>query len=98
MERLSIWIQMDRWKALAGLAEETVQLTVRGGWGYRDYRRFEFDPSRNENVWQAGTELRKRFNEHVSVAAVFDYDYFDSKNALFAAERYVGGIVVRFEN
>jgi uncharacterized protein (UPF0303 family) len=77
---------------------EQLLLTVRGGWGFRDYRRFEFEPSRNEHLWQLGAELRKRFNEHVSVALVIDYDYFDSKNVLFAAERYVGGVVVRFEN
>ena len=77
---------------------ERLLLTVRGGWGFRDYRRFEFEPSRNEHVWQLGAELRKRFNEHVSVALVIDYDYFDSKNVLFAAERYVGGVVFRFEN
>jgi hypothetical protein len=77
---------------------EDLLLTVRGGWGFRDYRLFEFEPSRNENVWQVGAELRKRFNEHVSIAFVIDYDYFDSKNVLFAAERYVGGVVLRFEN
>lgn len=76
----------------------TVELTLRGGWGYRDYRRFEFVPSRNENVWQAGGELRKRFSEHVSIAAVVDYDFFDSDNVLFAAERYVAGLQLRLEN
>ena len=39
----------------------TVDLTLRGGWGYRTYDRFEFEPDRDEFIWRAGGELRKWF-------------------------------------
>lgn len=69
------------------------ELKLTGGWGYRDYADFQFTPSRNENIWRGGTELRKYFNDHVSAALVFNYVRFDSKNPLFAAERYLTGVV-----
>ncbi|MCA9073003.1 MAG: tetratricopeptide repeat protein [Planctomycetaceae bacterium] len=76
---------------------QSVELTVGGSWGYRDYFDFEFDPSRNESVWRASTELRKRINENTSLAAVFNYNLFDSENPIFAAERYIGGVQMEWE-
>ena len=75
----------------------TWELTLVGGWGLRDYFDFEFEPSRNEDIWRAATELRKRINTNTSVAAVFNYQKFDSQNPLFAAERYVGGVQLELE-
>ncbi len=73
-----------------------VELTLQGGWGYRDYPDFEFTPSRNEHIWRAGAELRKFFNKHVSVAIVCNYDRFDSKNPLFDSQRDVTGVVLDY--
>jgi hypothetical protein len=73
------------------------ELRLQGGWGYRDYPDFEFTPSRNEIVWRAGAELRKRVREDFSVAIVFNYDRFAAKNPLFDAERFVTGVVTTFE-
>ena len=72
----------------------TVELTLGGGWGYRDYFDFEFSPSRDEFLWNANAELRKYFSETLSAALVMDYDNFDSDNRFFAAERFVAGGVV----
>jgi tetratricopeptide (TPR) repeat protein len=76
---------------------ERLTLTLDGGWGYRDYHRFELLPSRNENIWSAGTRLRSMLSEHWSVVGVFRYDNFDSDNELFAAERIATGIVMLFD-
>ena len=73
------------------------ELTIQGGWGYRNYPDFEFTPSRNENIWRAGLELRKWLRDDLSAALVFNYDRFASKNVLFEAERYVTGVVTTFE-
>jgi len=67
------------------------------GWGYRDYPDFDLSPSRNENIWRIGGELRKYFTDRCSVALVFNYDRFDSANSLFEADRYVSGIVTQYE-
>lgn len=72
-------------------------LLVQLGWGYRDYFDFEFSPSRNEHIWQAGLELRRRINEHLVIAGVVNYDRFDSENVLFEAERFISGIVLTIE-
>lgn len=74
-----------------------VELTLTGGWGYRDYFDFEFEPSRNENIWRAGAELRKQLTPHWSVAGVFNYVRFDSDNPLFEAERFLAGVVTTWE-
>ncbi len=76
---------------------EKLELTVRGGWGYRDFYAYEFEPSRNENVWQAGAELRYYLTDNISTALIFNYDLFDSENPLFAAERYQSGLVIEME-
>ena len=75
----------------------TWELTLVGSWGLRDYFDFEFEPSRNEDIWRAAAELRKRLNENMSLAAVFNYQKFDSENPLFAAERYLGGLQLELE-
>lgn len=74
---------------------DDLQLDLEGGWGYRDY--FDFDtssaPSRDENIWRAGCRLTQRLSDHWSVAGVFNYDQFDSDNPLFAADRFLTGLV-----
>lgn len=74
----------------------TVDLTLRGGWGYRTYDRFEFEPDRDEFIWRAGGELRKWFTPWFSAAAVANYQLFDSNNPLFEADRFVAGLVTEF--
>jgi tetratricopeptide (TPR) repeat protein len=74
----------------------TIELTIGGGGGYRDYFDFEFSPPRDEWLWNANAELRKYFSETLSAAIVMDYDKFDSKNPIFAAERFITGGVVEF--
>jgi hypothetical protein len=73
---------------------QTVELKVGGGGGYRDYFDFEFSPARDEFIWNANAELRKYFSEKLSGALVMNYDNFDSKNPLFAAERFITGCVI----
>ncbi len=75
----------------------TVDLQLQGGWGYRDYPDFSLTPSRNENIWKAEARLRKQLTEHLSLAAVLTWNRFDSDNRFFEAERFVGGVVLRFE-
>ena len=75
----------------------TIELTARAGWGYRNYFDYEFTPSRNENLWNAGLEARKYFSSHLSTALVFNYNKFDSQNPLFAAQRYITGVVLEWE-
>ncbi|HUG92674.1 MAG TPA: tetratricopeptide repeat protein [Planctomycetaceae bacterium] len=72
-------------------------LSLVGSWAYRDYFDFEFRPPRNEHVWRGSAELRKWLSECVSVAAVFNYDRFDSENPLFEADRSLSGIVLTIE-
>jgi hypothetical protein len=76
---------------------DSLWLVLQGGWGYRHYDRFEFEPSRDEHIWRAGAELRQQLTDHLSAAAVFNYDRFDSRNPLFAAERFLSGVVLTFE-
>lgn len=70
-----------------------LELSVTASVGYRQYPDFEFTPSRDEIIWRGGAELRKHFTDHISGALVFNYDNFDSRNPLFASERFVSGIV-----
>ncbi|MBI1311208.1 tetratricopeptide repeat protein [bacterium] len=72
---------------------ETLLLVLEGGWGYRNYPDFVGSPSRNENIWRAGSRLTKKLSDHWSVGGVFNYDRFDSKNALFAADRFLTGLI-----
>jgi hypothetical protein len=72
-------------------------LVLEGGWGTRDYFRFELTPSRNENIWRAGGRLQQRINDRWLLALVFSYDRFDSENELFQAQRYVTGVVTTFQ-
>ena len=76
---------------------DTLTLKVEGGWGYRDYSDFTASPSRNENIWRAGTRLTKQLNDHWSIAGVFNYDRFDSKNEQFNSDRFLAGLVAIFE-
>lgn len=76
---------------------ETWSATLDGSWGYRDYFRSDLVPSRNEHIWGAGARLRKRFNLHWSLAAVFNYNRFDSANEFFNAQRFLTGLVTTFE-
>lgn len=74
----------------------TVTFKPEAGWGIRDYFDFTGTPSRNENIWRYGARLEKRFNSALTLAAVFNYENFDTKNTTFAAERYTAGIVTIF--
>lgn len=74
-----------------------VHLTLRGGFTYRDYYDFEFQPSRNTRIWRAGTELRKYFPRGFSAALVAQYDRFDSDNDQFTTERFLAGGVASWE-
>jgi tetratricopeptide (TPR) repeat protein len=76
---------------------ETILLKPEGGWGYRDYFDFTGSPSRNEHIWRGGVRLEKRINEHLSLASVFSYERFSSKNAAFAADRYTTGVLAVLE-
>ncbi len=66
------------------------------GWGYRDYPDFVFVPSRNENMLRYGAELHKQWNEHWRVTGLLTYDRFDSANEFYAADRYLGGVMVTY--
>lgn len=76
---------------------DSLELTLSGGWGYRDYYDYEFQPSRNEVLWRGGAELRKYLTPSFSVAALCDFNRFDSDNPLFAADRMIAGTVAEFE-
>ena len=73
---------------------------VRRWWddGVHDpYPDAELDPSRNELLWHAATELRWQITEHWSASLTATYDRFDSNNELFSADRFVGGITTALE-
>lgn len=76
---------------------ETITLKPEGGWGYRDYFDFTGSPSRNENIWRGGVRLEKRINDLLTIAGVFNYEKFATRNALFAADRYTTGLLAIFE-
>lgn len=72
-------------------------LVLGGAIGYRDYYRFEFEPSRNELVWRAAAELRRQFGTCWSASLLVQYDRFASDNELFDAQRMIAGGFVTFE-
>lgn len=72
-------------------------LLVNGSWAYRSYPDADLDPSRNEHIWHAGARLRYDLTPNWSVAAVFNYDRFDSKNELFKTDRTIAGLTTTFE-
>ncbi|REJ72060.1 MAG: hypothetical protein DWQ34_15180 [Planctomycetota bacterium] len=76
---------------------ERLSLLLTGGWGYRDYFDAVAAPSPNQNVWQGGARLQYRINEFWSLAGVFNYNRFSSRNAIFDTERSVGGGLLVFE-
>ncbi len=73
------------------------ELTLRGGWGYRDYPDFISGPSRHEHIWSAAGELRHYFTRQLSTAAVVTWDRFDSSYALYTANRLVAGLLLSYE-
>jgi hypothetical protein len=75
---------------------QQLALILEGGWGFRDYHRFDLLPSRDENIWSAGAKLRRTLSESWSLVGVFRYDNFDSGNELFAAQRVVSGVLAVF--
>jgi hypothetical protein len=75
---------------------DSVEGLIKGGCGYRNYDKFEFEPDRNEFLWRAGGELRKWFTPHFSAAAVANYQLFDSNNPLFAADRFIAGLTAQY--
>ncbi|MFH5806538.1 tetratricopeptide repeat protein [Alienimonas sp. DA493] len=74
----------------------SLDLTLSGGVGFRTYDRFEFEPSRDELILRGGAELRKWFSPRLSVAAVANYQQFDSENPLFASDRFVAGVITEW--
>lgn len=72
-------------------------LELDAGYGYRDYFDFVGTPTRNEHNWRAGLELEKRINDHMRMSFVVRYSRFDSENPLFDADRFLAGIVSRFD-
>ncbi|NNJ28122.1 tetratricopeptide repeat protein [Alienimonas chondri] len=75
---------------------ESLNLTLDAGVGFRHYDQFEFEPSRDEVIYRAGGELRKWFTPRLSVAAVANYQAFDSENPLFQSDRFVTGVVTEW--
>lgn len=76
---------------------DRLSFILEGSFGYRDYYAATFVPSRNETLWHGGARLEQLLSDRWSLAAVFSYDRFDSKNALFAADRYIAGILTIFQ-
>lgn len=76
---------------------DNLRLELDSGWGYRDYPDFTLTPSRNENIIQAAARLRRHVTELWSVALVFNYDRFLTKNDLFDSQRYTAGAVTTIE-
>lgn len=75
---------------------DTIELELEGGWGYRDYFEYEFEPGRNEHIWRTALELRKWFTADFALAVVYSYDRFDSDSPLFTARRHVTGVVATY--
>lgn len=71
-------------------------LALQAGWGYRDYPDFTGSPSRNENLWRGGVELRREFGEHWEIAALVTFDRFASDNAQYDTDRYITGVTTTF--
>lgn len=74
----------------------TVDLTLKAGMGYRIFDRYQFDPDRDEIIWRSAAELRKWFTPQLSMAAVLNYQMFDSHNPLFASDRIIGGVTMQY--
>lgn len=72
-------------------------LLVNGSWAYRDYPDAQLTPSRNEHIWHAGMRLRYDLTTRWSLAAVMNYDWFNSKNELFRTDRTIVGLTSTFE-
>ena len=77
-------------------AEDWV-VTLETGWGYRDYFDFVGSPTRDEHNWKAGIEAERQITDRFSVTLRLRYQQFDSKNALFDADRLLGGVVSTFD-
>ncbi len=74
-----------------------LRLRLEGGTGYRDYFDAQIEPSRNEFLWHAATELRLQITTHWSASLTASYNRFDSDNELFTADRFVGGMTTAIE-
>lgn len=74
----------------------TVDLTLKAGMGYRIFDRYQFEPDRDELIWRSAAELRKWLTPQLSMAAVVNYQMFDSNNPLFAADRMIAGVTMQF--
>jgi hypothetical protein len=74
-----------------------LNLKLRGGYAYRNYPDFPENPSRNTNVFRAGAELRKYFDDGLSAALYSNYDRFASENARFDSERFINGAMLSWE-
>jgi predicted TPR repeat methyltransferase len=72
------------------------QLSLEGGWGYRDYPDYQFTPSRNESIWRAGTELRYQITKNFFASGQFHFTRFDSESPLFQAQRYLTGLLATY--
>lgn len=71
-------------------------LVLQGAQGLRNYPDFDFTPDRNESIWRAGAELRKRLTPNWSVSGNFVYDRFASNNDMFDASRYTTGMFATY--
>lgn len=74
-----------------------VHLTTKGGWAYRDYYDFTDTPSRNTHIFRTGAELRKYFDNGLSLAAVTQYNTFVTRNHNFRSDRFLIGLVGTWE-
>lgn len=74
-----------------------LHLTTKGGWAYRDYYDFTDTPSRNTHIFRTGAELRKYFENGLSLAAVTQYNTFVTKNHNFRSDRFLIGMVGTWE-
>ena len=68
-------------------------LALQAGWGFRSYPDFTLTPSRDEDLWRAGFELRRPFGDHWEVSGFYTYDRFASDNAEFDTSRYISGLM-----
>lgn len=74
-----------------------LHLTTKGGWAYRDYYDFTGSPSRNTHIFRTGAELRKYFDNGLSVAGVTQFNTFVTKNRNYRSERFLIGVVGTWE-
>lgn len=71
-------------------------LELQTGWGYRDYPDFTGSPSRNENLWRGGVNLRRELGPHWEIALIATYDRFASNNVQYDTDRYMTGLTTTF--